>query len=95
MDVLLGDIVQMLREEGEFDRSLVVFTSDHAWRRDPAVAPVECRYAMEDADPHSRYRRVPLVIKEPGQTDGRSVEEEYRARSLQDVIRPLLAPPAD
>lgn len=95
MDALLGDIVRMLREEGEFDRSLVVFTSDHAWRRDPAVAPVECRYAQEDADPHSLYRRVPLVVKEPGQTEGRTVAEEYRARSLQDVIRPLLEAPSD
>lgn len=90
MDVLLGDIVRMLREEGEFDRSLVVFTSDHAWRRDPAVAPVECRYALEDADPHSRYRRVPLVVKEPGQTEGRVVEDEFRARRLQELVRPLL-----
>lgn len=91
MDAVLGGILRTLREEGEFDRSLVVFTSDHAWRRDPAVGPVECRYALEDADPHSRYRRVPLVVKEPGQTQGRVVEDEFRARRLQDVIRPLLA----
>lgn len=91
MDAVLGGILRTLREEGEFDRSLVVFTSDHAWRRDPAVAPVECRYALEDADPHSRYRRVPLVIKEPGQMRGRVVGDEFRARRLQDMIRPLLA----
>ena len=90
MDAILGRILRTLKEEGEFDRSLIVFTSDHAWRRDPAVGPDECRYALEDADPHSRYRRVPLVVKAPGQTTGCTVTNEFRARQLQSLIRPML-----
>ncbi|HRX06630.1 MAG TPA: hypothetical protein P5306_06000, partial [Kiritimatiellia bacterium] len=49
--------------------SVIVFTSDHNWRFDPDQP--ESRADLEDPDPTSEWKHVPLIIKYPGQTVGR------------------------
>lgn len=90
MDVVLGRMLRELRDIDEFDRSLIVVTSDHAWRRDPLLGHEECPYAIEDSKPHSPYKRVPLIVKMPGQTHAAVVTDEFRAREMQNWILPLL-----
>lgn len=65
MDTVLGLLVARLKDAGLWDSTLLIVTSDHAWRRDPAISDEECRYPVEDLDPSSPYRRIPLWVKYP------------------------------
>ncbi len=66
MDTILGLLVARLKDAGLWDSTLLVVTSDHGWRLDPAISPDECRYPIEDLDPSSPYRRIPFWVKYPG-----------------------------
>ena len=66
MDTVLGLLVARLKDADLWDSTLLVVTSDHAWRLDPAISPDECRYPIEDLDPSSPYRRIPFWVKYPG-----------------------------
>lgn len=66
MDTVLGLLVARLKEASLWDSTLLIVTSDHAWRRDPVISPEECRYSIEDLDPSSPYRRIPFWVKYPG-----------------------------
>lgn len=68
-DRIIGEICQTLRQCGRWDDSVIVFTSDHNWRFDPDQP--ESRADLEDPDPTSEWKHVPLIIKYPGQTVGR------------------------
>jgi hypothetical protein len=77
LDHVVGEIVSDLKASGELDRALVVMTSDHAWRTDPDIVPAEA---------HARKRHVPLLVKLPGQTEGRMMDDDIAL----DELRPLL-----
>ncbi|HEV8121418.1 MAG TPA: sulfatase-like hydrolase/transferase [Candidatus Polarisedimenticolia bacterium] len=77
LDHVVGEIVSDLKASGELDRALVVMTSDHSWRTDPDMPPAET---------HARKRHVPLLIKLPGQTEGRVMDDDIAL----DDLRPLL-----
>ena len=77
LDHLVGGIVNELKASGELDRALVIMTSDHSWRTDPDVPP---------AEEHARKRHVPLLIKLPGQTEGRVMDDDIAL----DDLRPTL-----
>ncbi|HBL16201.1 MAG: hypothetical protein A2X36_11455 [Elusimicrobia bacterium GWA2_69_24] len=82
-DRLLGELTSRLRETGLFDAALVVVTSDHGfnfWPGGPAREPAP-------ADPED-VRRVPLLVKLPGQSRGGAVLGE--ARGI-DVLPTILA----
>ena len=71
MDRIFGEIVSLLRTRGVFDSSLVIFASDHG------ESLCENNYYFE----HGWYAydtslRIPLLIKEPGQSERRRVDEQ-------------------
>jgi len=71
LDRRLGEIFDLLREQGLWDDATIVLTSDHGWPWDPPRDP-------------------PLMIKLPGQTEGRIVEEETYT---SDIVRWLAEQP--
>jgi hypothetical protein len=77
MDHLLGEFVARLKQAGDFDRSLLILTADHAWRVDPAIPP---------GQEHDAKRHVPLFVKLPGQT----TPEVLDADIALDELRPLV-----
>ena len=90
MNVVIGEICQVLRQSGRWDDSVVVFTSDHNWRFDPAQPPSESD--LEDSNPTSAWKHVPLIIKYPGQKTGR-IESEYPVSqgNLQHLLHAYVA----
>ncbi|HUF36787.1 MAG TPA: sulfatase-like hydrolase/transferase, partial [Gemmatimonadales bacterium] len=60
LDLVLGRFLDTLEAAGRLDSALVVVTSDHAWKKDP-----DRRERVRE-----RLRRVPLLVRWPGVTDG-------------------------
>jgi arylsulfatase A-like enzyme len=58
LDFLLGSVLQRLKELKRFDQALIVFTSDHNWKRDPTS-----NYQKNPEE----LMRVPLIVKWPQQ----------------------------
>ena len=75
MDAVFSRFLDQLREVDQFDDSLLIVTSDHAWREDPALPPYDLSAA--DGEPFSAYKHVPLWIKAPGQTVGEVVDRRF------------------
>jgi hypothetical protein len=73
LDVVVDEICGALRESGRWDDSLVVFTSDHTWRFDPAKP--HSWSDIEDPDPTAAWKHVPMIVKYPGRQAGR-IESE-------------------
>ena len=82
LDAVIGQIVQELRANGDFDKSLIVMTSDHSWRSDPDPT-------LRD-DPDWR-RRVPLIIKLPGQKSGLIVDDELCTNQLKPLFESVFS----
>jgi hypothetical protein len=75
-DVLAGEFLRELKAEGRFDRSMIIFTSDHSWRKDN-------RGGVMNTD---ETRHVPMMIKFPGQKQPYRVEERFPATRLQPLL---------
>ncbi len=58
LDHRIGELVRILEDAGRYDDALLILTSDHSWRYDPARAPESGEGA---------YTHVPLLIKLPKQ----------------------------
>jgi len=86
LDRLIGQFTQATREAGRFDDALVILTSDHSWRFDPA------RKAGEITSP---VTHVPLLVKLPGQRESVSVSDRFETRELGCLIRWALGPDAE
>lgn len=77
LDRLIGEFVAELKATGRYDQSLLILTSDHSWRQDPAVS-----------DPTTdQLTHVPLIIKLPGQTEPRHINERFSLHRLGELIR--------
>jgi choline-sulfatase len=81
VDDLLGDLLTVLRETGELDRTIVVFTSDHGdMLGERQMVQKRCFYEWSV--------RVPLLVRLPGGAEaGRRVAEPV---SLVDLLPTLL-----
>jgi hypothetical protein len=82
LDALIGDIVDALRKAGKFDEAMLIITSDHGWRLDP--------------DPEiqkipSFKRRVPLIVKLPGETTGQIIDKEFCPNRLDPLFKAVFA----
>jgi arylsulfatase A-like enzyme len=82
LDASVGRVLDDLRRSGEYDDALILVTSDHGEY-----------FGEHDLVEHSKdvYEpalRVPLIVKRPGQTEGRVLEEPI---SLADVPKLILA----
>jgi len=77
LDTYVGRVVDQLRAVGRFDNALLILTSDHGWRldRDPAF----CK------GPDWK-RRVPLIIKLPGQQSGHVIDETFCSTQLKPLF---------
>jgi arylsulfatase A-like enzyme len=84
-DVVLGEMLDALERAGRLDRSLIVATSDHAWRKEPDSTIAR----QPDAE-----IRVPLLIKWPGQDRPLVSDEPYCELGLWPVFQAAMTPPA-
>lgn len=97
-DTVLGELVATLKEAGKYDNSYIMFFADHTWRWDPAIRNYRIMNADDiaeaEANPRHFWKRVPVVIKHPGQTARADVLETFfTARLLPDIEASL--EPAD
>ncbi|RMG02745.1 MAG: hypothetical protein D6741_03235 [Planctomycetota bacterium] len=84
LDHTIGEIVDRLHRSGAFDRSLLVMTSDHSWRRDPDP----------QRDEASRnHRHVPLLIKHPGQTERHDIDAPLVV-NLKKILHETIVEPS-
>jgi hypothetical protein len=77
LDRVVGRMVARLRETGRYDDALVIMTSDHAWRNDPAL-----QHETND----SRVRHVPLLVKAPGQTSPRTITDPVALSRIAPLL---------
>ena len=84
-DRVIGEILDVLKSTGKFDRSLLIFTSDHAWRFDPDKPGY--RAPEEDDMEFSSFKHVPLMIKQPGQRTGRNNDAAISTKDLYPLMR--------
>ncbi len=86
-DLLLGRLMDKVKEEGIYDNSVIAVTSDHGLRRPLPSTPIEMTH---------RIAQVPLVIHAPGLDSGIS-DVDYQhidfGSTLADVLG--LPPPVD
>jgi uncharacterized sulfatase len=65
LDAIIGDLLARLKADGHLENTLIVFTSDHGyhlgWRGQ------WCKHSLDE-----QVTRVPLIVKMPGATAGRS-----------------------
>ena len=80
-DALVGQLIDRLKELDRYDESLIVVTADHGVAFD-AGEPVRGL----SADNAEQVMWTPLLIKEPGQTEGRVDEQPVQAIDLLPTI---------
>ena len=88
VDTLLGEITGALKATGKFDGALLIVMADHAWREDPEVLSLDT--AEEEADPQSRLKHLPLIIKEPYQHQAAEVNTPVYLTDLYPLMEPSL-----
>jgi hypothetical protein len=77
MDVLVGEVIEALRQAGRFNRSWLILASDHTWRVDPQLA----------SDPsQEELTHVPLIIKRPWQDTRRIITEPFTTTALGKTV---------
>jgi hypothetical protein len=76
-DLYFGSLRDGMEQAGVWDGSVVIATSDHHWRRSRQYDGV-------------LDKRVPLMIKMPGQTTGRVVPGRLETKVLRELILELL-----
>jgi len=82
VDNAVGEIISLLRKRGLFDESVFIFTSDHG------ESMGEHDYYFEHgAFAYQATLHIPLIIKRPGQREGRTVDTLV---STLDVVPTLL-----
>ncbi len=89
MDSVLGDFIELLKEAKTYDNTLLIVTSDHSWRSDPAVwsdVPGDEDYEREDPLVESRMKHVPLLVKRPHQAAPRQIHDALPALQLYETI---------
>jgi len=85
-DRILGEILDTLERGGRLERTLLIVTSDHAWRKEPDSTLL----ARPDAP-----RRVPLLIKWPGQRHPMVRAERFCTLGLGPILDAVTAHPAE
>lgn len=82
LDVYIGQVLEQLRATGKFDDALIIITSDHSWRKDSEPTMREGQQWQ---------RKVPLIIKLPGQRSGCVIEEEFCTNRLKPLFEAVFA----
>ncbi len=80
LDSLIGRFFDMLRSHGKYDKSTIILTSDHTWRRDPGLSQPLTQSAAT---------RVPLFIKLSRQSAGERIASPFSTVHLGEVLDAL------
>jgi Sulfatase len=83
-DTLLGKVIDRLKDQGLYDRSLVMITADHGSGFSPAV-----RSRLLGADTAPTLMWVPTFIKAPHQTKGRVDDRNWEHVDLLPTVADL------
>ncbi len=81
-DRTLAELRDAMEASGQWDESLVIVTSDH-WQRCDFGQALPLR-------PPGEYRRVPLLVKLPGQRDGRRLDQRISNLVAHDLVAQAL-----
>ncbi len=87
-DQALGEFLERLQREGVLDRAIVVITSDHGESFEQGW------YGHAGAPTHDPLTRIPLVIRLPGQREGRVVPQAVSQADLAPTLLDLAGAPA-
>jgi hypothetical protein len=74
-DRVIGEFLNQLRKSGKYDNSIIVLTSDHSWREDPALE----RTARD-------LTHVPVLIRFPGQKQRVTVTAPFSISALAELL---------
>lgn len=80
MDRIIGDLFAKLRSLDLFDDTLIVFTSDHG------EFLGEHQYLTHWKDVYEPVIRVPLIVKNPGQTEGGRIKDWTSTVRVPELI---------
>ena len=83
MDEHLGKLLDRLEEQGVLDNTVIVFTSDHGEYFG------EHHLVEHSKDIYQEAIWVPLIVKHPGQTDGRVEEDLTSSTDIPALIHTL------
>ncbi|MFC7028103.1 sulfatase [Halomicroarcula sp. GCM10025710] len=87
LDAELERLVGALRERGELDDTLLVITSDHGEGfGEPSRLRPGVRVAEHGVAIHEVLFHVPLIVRQPGQTDPRRFEDPVSLTAFPDVV---------
>lgn len=95
LDTLWKEIERVLQLKDDWQDSLIVLMSDHAWTTDPD-APFPKEYTDFEADDlleFSHTRHVPLIIKHPRQTEGRIFKQPVSLWDLHHIMSAYIHDP--
>ncbi len=80
LDARLGELIRILHRHGRWDRAAFALTSDHGEN-------IGDHGLMDhQASVHETLLRVPLVLKDPGQRDGRRVDGVVQVHDLAPTL---------
>lgn len=80
MDQVVGEIVSTLKAAGRFEKSMLILTSDHSWRKDPDVPNKT----------NALLTHVPLIVKFPNQAQPATVDRDFKICRLGELIETAL-----
>ena len=90
-DQYLKQLVNGLRDDCQYDDTLLIITSDHgeAFGEESNINP-EVRLAGHNYGIHEVLTHVPLVVKYPGQQSGESISELATLTNIPDTVREVI-----
>ena len=88
VDAAVGTIIKNLKEKDLYENTLIVVTSDHgeAFGEFSQASP-SVRLCGHSWGIHEVQTHVPLVVKHPGQTDNKQVDEPASLMQFPTVVR--------
>jgi len=91
LDARVGEIIQHLKNNGDFDRTMIIVTSDHG------EAFGERNILFHDAAVYQDEVHIPLIVKYPGQRSAARVEAVATHVDLMPTVMNVLGidPPAN
>jgi hypothetical protein len=82
LDKLIGEIVETLRADNNFDDALLIMTADHGWRQDSD---------QEILQIPDFKKRVSLIVKLPGEKTGHVIDKEFCTNQFQPLFDAVFA----
>ena len=91
LDYQVQRLVDSLKQQGQYEDTLIVITSDHgeAFGETSRVSP-DTRLVSHSAGLHEVLTHVPLLVKFPGQTDPKTVDEVVSLAQFPHVVEQIL-----